>query len=216
MLIKEYGDFKATFEGGSFIFRPSLKNINKVGTSTEIVDLLLSLYYSDAIAWAQSFDSVDSKISRQVSIQSRNKAISSAILVLSSCCDEDISAMTGKIVFGSKVRYQIGLESPDVLIVLARHLMKHGVIGVSNKESTNKKSKPVKEFNPHHFVSLMMNHLDFNRDDAWNMSMSEFLHHWEVKFPDSKDKANAEIEQDREDIRRCEELRRKIKEQRND
>lgn len=221
----EYGDFEVRFGSLTFLFRPTFQNMSNIGTPEDIISVLHCLYHSDSIAWFESYEKFLNRysympitnhgITKQISNHSKNTAFKSACLVLQSCCDQDVSAMTGKISFGAKVYYQIGFESPDVIIELARHLMRHGVLGVSKKKSTNKASEPIREFNAAYHASVTINHLNFSRDEAWDMSMTEFIHHWEVANPDDEDKAQAQISLDKKKLNKCEEIRRKIREQRN-
>lgn len=224
MLI-EYGDFEVRFGSLTFLFQPTFHNMTKIGSPEDIISVLHTLYHSDSIEWLNSHRKwlandwhgpvVNNNIPLQVSNQSKNVAFKAACLVLQSCCDKDASCMTGKISFGRKAYFQPGFESPEVIIELARHLMRHGVIGVSKKASTNKSSEPIREFNAAYHASVAMNHLGFSRGDSWNMSMSEFLHHWEVKNPDNEDKAKAKAQREKSQMNKCEEIRARIKEQRN-
>lgn len=221
----EYGDFEVRFNDLTFLFRPTLQNISNIGTAEEIIAVLHCLYHSDSLSWFKSYEKfldrynympiVNVGITSQISNYSKNVAFKSALLVLQSCCDKDISAMTGTFSYLGKANYQPGFEKPDVIIELARHLIRHGVIGVSKKESTNKSSEVIKEFKASEYASIAINHLGFNRVDAWDMSMTEFIHHWEIKNPDDDDKAKSQISKDSSKINKCEEIRRKIMEKRN-
>lgn len=72
-------------------------------------------------------------------------------------------------------------------VIIAAHLMLHGVSGVGDKNETKSKSGEYSsEFDPSEFVDAGMIHLGLSPSDAWGMSMTQFQRAMRMKFPKEK------------------------------
>lgn len=185
----EYGHFKAkhSLHGQEFIFIPSFENISKIGTPKEIIDTFYHVNHIGYMEWMKANYVRSSVIENQVAKSSGHKALEAAVLVLRSCCTTDCTLMVGSFRMGKKAFWQNGFESPSKLIALAQHLLKHGIVGESKRKQTNKNAKRLPEFNASEYVDLARVHLDMSRDEAWSLTMTEFVKLFEAKFPEKSD-----------------------------
>lgn len=173
----DYGHFKANTPLGDFDFYPSLENMVKIGTPEEIVNIANQVNMTEYHEWLSTANPNDQATIYQAFIQAKNKAVSAAHLIMLSCCKQDVTPLIGKVVMGpSKIHVQPGfITDYDEIIALARHLIKHGVIGKSDNEKVTKNAKPVTQFMAHEYVSMARRHLNMSRDEAWSMTMTELI-----------------------------------------
>lgn len=184
----EYGHFKVKFQNQEYTFTPSFENITKIGSPSDIIQAFCDVNHISYLEWIKTYSLRDSSIDKQCAKYSGHNALQAAVLVLRSCCTTDCTPMVGSFRMGKKAYYQVGFESPDKIIILAQHLLKHGIIGESKRKSTNSRAKKLPEFNAVEYVDLARIHLDLSRDEAWSLTMTEFVKLFEMKFPDSQDK----------------------------
>ena len=95
--------------------------------------------------------------------------------------------MTGKFKVDDRGRMKI-VNPPSEsfmndIVVLATHCLRYGIIGVLDEESSSE-GEPIKEFDVYHFIGLATEHLGRTREQAADMTLTEFLMAWDVKFPE--------------------------------
>ncbi len=155
MLI-ECGHVRAqTVAGAEYSFTPAIGRIAQLGTPREIVELYAELH--------------------------SQKAETAAMFILYTLCDQsDPSELLGWVddVFHS------GEMPPGEQIILARHLMRHGIIGTA-KQDRKGDGKFSQEFKASEYIGAAMIHLGMSRQEAEGLSMTEFQQLFEIKFPDS-------------------------------
>lgn len=193
-----YGHFEAECFGNKYLFIPSFENMSKIGNKHDIMDVFAALFATNEQEYAQYFPIHNPRMMDKIRRYAGKNQLSAAHLVLSSCYEgkKDISPLIGKFTTSSSYRpiYQMGFENPKVLIALAQHLIKHGMIGESKNKVAQKSSKAITEFNPHEYADMARLHLGMNRTEAWQLTMTEFLNLWLTKFPpDEKQNAGAEM-----------------------
>lgn len=78
----------------------------------------------------------------------------------------------------------------DQQIVLAQHLMQHGMVGKAKPEKPGHASqgKYTAEFHVSEYVAAARVHLGLSRDEALSISMTEFQNLLEMKYPDTEEK----------------------------
>lgn len=152
-------------DGRETILRPSLYAISQLGNGAEIVELL-----------AKVFDAAQSASAAR--LQQMNAAA-----VLNACTQKDISHLTG---YHDGQTMVPGKIEPGVMLVLARALLKHGVIGdlpPVPKQEGQPDEEYVQEFDCRSYVALGMAHLGLSEADAWNMTMTGLLGAIRSKYP---------------------------------
>jgi hypothetical protein len=172
--ITSVGEVGVSLGDHDFLFRPSFKAIDSLGSSTEIVDKFSLLFSAPNI---NPFWPVPSYRAWE------REVMATAYDVLVACCDADLTPLIGHMGtrWGSFVP---GAMPSNDMVHLARCLMKHGIIGI--KPEGRLLSKPdteyVPEFKARDFVAQAIAHLGLSSEQAWNLTMTEFSGAMQSKF----------------------------------
>lgn len=145
-------------DGAEFTFRPSLARIASLGTPQEIVSLYAGLHGPRA-------------------------AQDSAYVLACLADQDDVTPLVGWI---DEQGFHAGLMPSDEQVIIARHLMQHGIVGKA-KPGT-KGGEYSDTFKAAEYIAAACVHLGLSREDAESLSMTEFQTMFEMKFPDSKAK----------------------------
>jgi hypothetical protein len=111
------------------------------------------------------------------------------MLVLQACCDDDLTPMIGEWKGGRHcVVYRPGQMPKNDIIVLAQHLMQHGVVGKAKvrqlqRHETGERTTEFKAFD---YISAARSHFGMNRAEASQLTMTEFQMLLAAKYPDQK------------------------------
>lgn len=158
-MLVECGFTRATTADGSeFTFRPSFGRISTLGDPKAIVRLYAGLF--------------------------GGRAAQEARFVLACLCDQEDPLPLVGWTDGD------GADHPGAMpvaeqIILARHLMQHGIVGKARPETAGTaQGKFSDRFDAAEFVSAARVHLGLSSDDAEALSMTEFQTMFEMKFPD--------------------------------
>lgn len=156
-MLVECGFVRATTsEGAEFTFTPSLGRIAALGSPQEIVRLYARLHGSSA---AQD-----------------------AAYILASLCDKaDPTPLIG---WSDETGHHSGLMPPVEQILLAQHLMQHGIAGKARPGGNGKAGgKFSNKFEAAEYIAAARVHLGLSSGDAEALSMTEFQMMFEMKFP---------------------------------
>ena len=111
------------------------------------------------------------------------------MLVLQSCCEDDLMPMIGEWKgWRHCVVYRPGQMPKNDIIVLAQHLMQHGVVGKAKvrqlqRHETGERTTEFKAFD---YISAARSHFGMNRAEAAQLTMTEFQMLLAAKYPDQK------------------------------
>lgn len=228
--LTEIGEMRISLSDRSFFFKPSFRAMNEIGTPKEIVEVYARLNGIDYVAPLQHVEYLPFGAQMQV-MKTISKPVygrhvlSAAYIVMQSCCEDDISVLIG----GWKptprgVRYVPGIMPVSDIIIIARNLMQHGIIGKSPlkvpERLEEQGKKTTNEFHASQYIISARTHFDMTRDDAENLSMTEFQMMIKNKYPEpkglTKEERAAEYDQAKADRERMKELaERKAKKARN-
>lgn len=156
-----------TSEGVEYSFTPSLGRIAALGTPQEIVKLYASLHGASAAK--------------------------EAAYVLASLCDqEDPTDLVGGEALDpddpqAPARIIPAAMPESEQIIIARHLMQHGIVGKA-KPSNKGDGKYSDKFEATEYIAAARVHLGLSSADAEALSMTEFQMMFEMKFPNSSEK----------------------------
>lgn len=145
-------------DGAEFTFRPALSRIASLGSPQEIVSLYAGLHGP--------------------------RAAQDSAYVLACLCDQDDA--TPLVGWTDEQGAHSGLMPPDEQIIIARHLMQHGIVGKAKPGKGDGKYSD--SFSAAEYIAAACVHLGLSREDAESLSMTEFQTMFEMKFPDSKAK----------------------------
>ena len=228
--LTEIGEMRISLSDRSFFFKPSFRAMNSIGTPKEIVEVYAKLNGIDYVAPLQHVEYLPFGAQMQV-MKTISKPVygrhvlSAAYIVMQSCCEDDISVLIG----GWKptprgVRYVPGIMPVSDIIIIARNLMEHGIIGKSPlkvpERLEEQGKKTTNEFHASQYIISARTHFDMTRDEAENLSMTEFQMMIKNKYPEpkglTKEERAAEYDQAKADRERMKALaERKAKKARN-
>jgi len=158
-MLVESGLVRATAgDGAVFVFRPSLGRIASLGSPGEIVRVFADLHGKTA-------------------------AFEAAYVLACLCDQDDASALIG---WHDEGGWHAGEMPASEQIIIARHLMMHGIVGKARPDSGD--GKFATEFHAAEYISAARVHLGLSSDDAEALSMTEFQAMFEMKFPDKANK----------------------------
>lgn len=228
--LTEIGEMRISLSDKSFFFKPSFRAMNEIGTPKEIVEVYAKLNGIDYVAPLQHVEYLPFGAQMQVMktigkpVYGRH-VLSAAYIVMQSCCEDDVSVLIG----GWKptprgVRYVPGIMPVSDIIIIARNLMQHGIIGKSPlkvpERLEEQGKKTTNEFHASQYIISARTHFDMSRDEAENLSMTEFQMMIKNKYPEpkglTKEERAAEYDQAKADRERMKALaERKAKKARN-
>ncbi len=158
-MLVEAGFVRALVGEVEYTFRPSLGRIASLGTPHEIVALYAGLHGP--------------------------KAAQEAAYVLACLCDqEDASALIGW--RDEAGEWCPGAMPPTEQILIARHLMQHGIVGKARPEKGAKAEGSYSDkFDAAEYIAAARVHLGLSSADAEALSMTEFQTMFEMKFPNA-------------------------------
>jgi hypothetical protein len=159
MLI-EHGFTTATdSQGRIWSWRPSFGRVSRLGGPTELVSLYAELYGS--------------------------RCAGVAAYILAGLCDQDdATPLIGwPLVDGGR---HPGEMPPAEQVLIARHLMRHALVGKASPKATDSGSYST-EIRLDEFVAIARVHLGMSAEDAEAMSMTEFQQLFDAKYPSKTD-----------------------------
>lgn len=218
--LTEIGEMRISLSDRSFFFKPSFRAMNEIGTPKEIVEVYAKLNGIDYVAPLQHVEYLPFGAQMQV-MKTISKPVygrhvlSAAYIVMQSCCEDDVSVLIG----GWKptprgVRYVPGIMPVSDIIIIARNLMQHGIIGKSPlkvpERLEEQGKKTTNEFHASQYIISARTHFDMTRDEAENLSMTEFQMMIKNKYPEpkglTKEERAAEYDQAKADRERMKAL----------
>lgn len=157
-MLVEHGRVVAqTSDGREWSFTPSFKNISTLGKPHDIVSIYAGLHGQDA-------------------------AIEAAYVLACLCDQENALEVSG---WRDEAGWHDGLMPVTEKILIARHLMQHGIIGTAKPSKGDGQFSD--RFDAAEYITAARVHLGLSVEEAENLSMTEFQHLLEMKYP-SKEK----------------------------
>lgn len=157
-MLVECGFVRATTsDGQEYTFRPSLGRIAALGSPAEIVELYAELHH-------------------------QHKAEHAARYILASLCDQDDPTPLIGWHDADSMTIVRGAMPAGEQVVIARHLMQHGIVGAATPAAEGSGSYSA-EFRAAEYIAAACVHLGMSSDDAAALSMTELQLRFETKFP---------------------------------
>lgn len=154
-MLVECGYVRATASDGTeYTFAPSFSRIASLGSPKDIVSLYAGLHGP--------------------------RAAQDAGYVLACLCEQDDPLPL--IGWHDRDGHHAGMMPPDEQIIIARHLMQHGIIGKAKPGKGDGKYSD--SFHAAEYIAAACVHLSLSRADAETLSMTEFQTMFEMKFPE--------------------------------
>lgn len=193
--LTEIGELRISLTDKSYFFKPSFRAMNEIGTPKEIVEMYATLNGADYLQTMQHIEGLPPGAQIQV-MKAVSKPVygrhvlSVAYIVMQACCEEDVSMLIG----GWKptargVRYVPGVMPVNDIIIIARNLLDHGIIGKSPlkvPQRSESQAKTTSEFNVSQYIISARTHFGMTREEAEDLSMTEFQQMIKNKYPEPK------------------------------
>jgi hypothetical protein len=200
--VKEFGECLITSGDKEYFFRPSLLAMTRIGEPAEIVQTFYDLCNDEATPLIQQAAQVyiRDEYSRlpdcvlryiQSGLLSR-KAVMAAHAVLTACCDDDIGELVGWMKPGKSRKrgfmWRPGTMPAPEMIIVAQNLMMHGIIGKAKvrKLQRYETSDTTNEFRASEYIVAARNHFGISKEEAWQLTMTEFQLMIIAKYPEQK------------------------------
>lgn len=193
--LTEIGELRISLTDKSFFLKPSFRAMNEIGTPKEIVEMYATLNGADYLAVMQHVGNLpfgaQIQIMKTVSkpVYGRH-VLSAAFIIMQACCDEDISVLVGSYKPTARgVKYVPGVMPVNDIIIIARNLLDHGIIGKSPlkvPQRSESQAKTTSEFNVSQYIISARTHFGMTREEAEDLSMTEFQQMIKNKYPEPK------------------------------
>lgn len=193
--LTEIGELRISLADKSFFLKPSFRAMNEIGTPKEIVEIYATLNGADYLQTMQHIEGLPPGAQMQVmSTVSKpvygRHVLSAAFIIMQACCDEDISVLVGSYKPTARgVKYVPGLMPVNDIIIIARNLLDHGIIGKSPlkvPQRSESQAKTTSEFNVSQYIISARTHFGMTREEAEDLSMTEFQQMIKNKYPEPK------------------------------
>lgn len=190
-MLTKYGFVCAKFNGMVFDLNPTLEAMARIGNKEDIIQVFSKLHCLTIKEFVNANPYQCNYVSEQLKKYSRKvtgpQQLQAAILVLQCCSDKDLSPMIGKLILKDRVYYQKGFAPVQNIIALAQHMIYHGMIGHTDNRITSNRAGTTADFEPERFAELARLKLKMSRDEAWSLTMTEFISLWQTEFPPTQE-----------------------------
>lgn len=195
--VKEIGECLITVGDDDYFFRPSFLNMTRIGDPQEIVQAFYYLHNDEVTPLLQkalmAYGVVPEWLIRYMGRpQFAKQTVYAAMNVMQACCDRDVSALTGELVPGKSGKwgmvYRKGAIPMQNIVLIAQSLITHGIIGKAKVRQLQRHEtgKATTEFNAFEYINAARNHFGMSRQEADQLSMTEFQQLLAMKYPDQK------------------------------
>lgn len=191
--ITSIGEMVISTTDKDFFFKPSFNAMANIGTPQEIVEIYATINGLSAqkaiTAAISSYGRVTPFLLKSIAKPAYGREVlSAAIIIMRSCCEDDISGLVGSWKPSKKgMMYVRGGMPVSDIVTIGRRLMEHGVIGMSKmrklQRDEGKKGEFTKEFNTMEYISMARAHFGMSREQAEDLTMTELQELIKVKFP---------------------------------
>lgn len=204
--VKEIGECLITVGDDDYFFRPSFLNMTRIGDPQEIVQAFYYLHNDEVTPLLQkalmAYGVIPEWLLRYMGRpQFAKQTIYAAMNVMQACCDRDVSALTGELLPGKSGKwgmvYRKGAVPMQNIVLIAQSLITHGIIGKAKVRQLQRHEtgKATTEFNAFEYINAARNHFGMSRQEAEQLSMTEFQMLLAAKYPDQKGFTREEYEQ---------------------
>lgn len=200
--IKELGECVIGTDTHEYFFRPSFRNMARIGEPDEIVQMFYDLCNDEETPLIQlaaqvyirdEYSRLPDCVLRYIQSGLLNrKAVLAAHTVLTACCDDDIGELVGWMKPGKSRKrgfmWRPGTMPAPEMIIVAQNLMMHGIIGKAKvrKLQRYESNETTSEFRATDYIMAARNHFGISREEAENLTMTEFALMLNAKYPNQK------------------------------
>ncbi len=223
----EIGEMLISDRYTDYFFRPSFTAMTRIGSPAEIVNayavlngaeahkfvglMMLAIKHAQRISLLRrvAYNSItgnaygdDSWLFSAIRRMASRGLLSSAMHVMQSCCDEDVTPLIGEWRAGKKgVIYRRGGMSTGEIILISHTLIEHGVMGKAKirRPQRAETNSYVNEFRAIEYINSARIHFGISRAEAERLTMTEFQLMLNAKYPDQQGFTREEYDTVRDD-----------------
>lgn len=203
--ITDIGECLISTAQRDYFFKPSLKAMTAIGSPVEIVQIYAELHGSEVRTLLDKVGAKSTALQEYALDVIRSptfgrKILQHAMNVLFACCEEEVSELIGEWKASERgLIYVPGALPYSDIITIARFLMMHGVIGCCPLDMPANKSTGSysSEFQAVEYISIARTAFGLSRQDAENLTMTEFQQLIKSQQPQKKARHFTDDEYDR-------------------
>ncbi|KKI48987.1 hypothetical protein XK97_00915 [Obesumbacterium proteus] len=186
--------------GKDYLLSPSFEAMTRIGSPNEIVEAYAIVHGSELngmlTGYASAFGRLPDWLSSSL-YRVTEKMLSTSMRVIQACCQDDLTPMIGEWKgWKSCVVYRPGKMPRNDIIVMAQHLLQHGVVGKAKVRQLQRHETGGRttEFKAFDYISAARSHFGMSRDEASKLTMTEFQFLLAAKYPDQNGFTREEYE----------------------
>lgn len=179
----EIGQLHVRCDGHDYIFSPSLLAMTRIGSPEYIIDCFVKVFGGHYPQNVPDNPWIQKVISSPVY---GRPMLSAALIIMQACCDDDITPLAGEFRFNAAGRqiYRPGRMDVKNIIILAQHLIHHGVTGDNAIPATEDSGGYSSQFDARTLVYSLVAHMGITEERAWEMSMTAINYLLRARFPE--------------------------------
>lgn len=195
--MKEIGECLICTPEADYMFRPSLANMMRIGEPQEIVQAFADLHNDEVTPLiqraAEAFGHIPAWLVEHIRASNYGKrALMAAMTVMEACSADDLSPLIGEFrqakAKGKPFKRRVGQMGDFEILLIAQSLITHGIIGKAKVRQLqrNESSTPTTEFSAFEYISAARTHFGISREEAQQLTMTEFQIMLAAKYPAQK------------------------------
>lgn len=208
--MKEIGECLISTPDADYLFRPSLINMMHSGEPQEIVQVFADLHSDEITPMTERALAAYGRIPLWLIDHIRTstygkRALVAAITVLEACSSDDLTPLVGELrpakAKGRPFKRLKGLMDDFDMVLIAQSLITHGIIGKAKVRQLqrNESGEATIEFNAFEYISAARTHFGISREEAQQLTMTEFQLMLAAKYPSQKGYTKEEYDQAADD-----------------
>jgi len=208
--MKEIGECLMSTPDADYLFRPSFINMMRIGEPQEIVQVFADLHSDEITPMTEralaAYERIPLWLIDHIRTSTYGKrALVAAITVLEACSSDDLTPLIGELrpakAKGKTFKRRMGLMDDFDMVLIAQSLITHGIIGKARVRQLqrNESGEATTEFNAFEYISAARTHFGISREEAQQLTMTEFQLMLSAKYPAQKGYTKEEYDQAADD-----------------
>ncbi|WP_422881387.1 DUF6246 family protein [Pantoea agglomerans] len=217
--MKAIGECLISTPEADYLFRPSFINMMRIGEPQEIVQVFADLHSDEITPLTEralaAYGRIPLWLINHIRTSTYGKrALVAAITVLEACSNDDLSPLIGEFrpakAKGRPFKRRKGLMDDLDMVLISLSLITHGIIGKAKVRQLqrNESGATTNEFNAFEYISAARTHFGISREEAQQLTMTEFQLMLAAKYPAQKGYTKEEYDQAADDYFALREKRR--------
>lgn len=188
--LTDIGEMVISTRDDDFFLRPSFIALTRIGSPEEIVEAYSIINGRDfgVLVRAAELQGVPSPwLVESVSGTASRRMLNAAMTVIQACCDRDATTLVGEL--ADDLTRQHGLIPDTDMLIIARELLEHGVMGKAPLRKLQKHENQqtyTAGFRAVEYITAARSHFGLPRAEAEQLTMTAFQLMLKAKYPEEK------------------------------